>query len=203
MRIAIVNDLRLAIEAVRRVILQTSEHQLAWIAEDGAQAVALCARDRPDLILMDLIMPNMDGVEATRRIMAGSPCPIVVVTASVNERSSQVFEAMGAGALDAVDTPVLEAPGRSVGMSALLSKIDTIRRLTCGVAQPQPRGPILSQSESNRQNPPCLIAICASAGGPAALATVLSGLPANFSAPIVVVQHVDEQFAQGLAAWLN
>ena len=113
MRIAIVNDMVTAVEAMRRVLVSTREHRVAWIARDGAEAVELCARDTPDLILMDLIMPRMDGVEATRRIMARTPCAIVVVTANVNDRSSKVFEAMGAGALDAVNTPVLERPGRT------------------------------------------------------------------------------------------
>src|SRR5437867_8026407 len=108
MRIAIVNDVSLAVEAMRRVVAASHQHQLAWIARDGAEAVARCEGDTPDLILMDLIMPNMDGIEATRRIMAQTPCAIVVVTASVAENSSKVFEAMGAGALDAVNTPVLE-----------------------------------------------------------------------------------------------
>ncbi|HEY5482055.1 MAG TPA: response regulator, partial [Verrucomicrobiae bacterium] len=108
MRIALVNDMMAAVEALRRVILGTREHEVAWVARDGAEALDLCASDAPDLILMDLIMPGMDGVEATRRIMANQPCAIVVVTANVATRSSKVFEAMGAGALDAVNTPVLE-----------------------------------------------------------------------------------------------
>ena len=73
MRIALVNDVMAAVEAMRRVVLSTREHQVAWIAHDGAEALDLCARDTPDLILMDLIMPGMDGVEATRRIMARTP----------------------------------------------------------------------------------------------------------------------------------
>ncbi len=204
MRIAIVNDVPLAMEAVRRVVLQTREHQLAWIARDGAQAVQLAARDTPDLILMDLIMPRMDGIEATRRIMSDTPCPIVVVTADVNDHSSKVFEAMGAGALDAVNTPVLEVPNACKGANALLSKIATIQRLV-GKGRPTRRGPA--------QNRPAvsfgprrhygLLAIGASAGGPGALAKVLAVLPADFPAAIVIVQHVDPQFAQGLVTWLD
>src|SRR5882757_1255677 len=110
MRIAIVNDVIMAVEAVRRVIANCSGHELAWVALDGEEAVARCAADTPDLILMDLVMPRLDGVEATRRIMASNPCAIVIVTANVNDNSSKVFEAMGAGALDAVNTPVLESP---------------------------------------------------------------------------------------------
>src|SRR5438876_1467037 len=132
MRIAIVNDVIMALEAVRRVIVAAGQDQLAWVALDGAEAVERCASDTPDLILMDLIMPKMDGVEATRRIMASTPCAIVVVTANVTDNSSKVFEAMGVGALDAVNTPVLEAPEAADGASALLAKIDTIRRLIGG-----------------------------------------------------------------------
>jgi two-component system, chemotaxis family, response regulator WspF len=193
----------MAAEAVRRVVLSTGAHQVAWIAHDGAEAVRLCAADTPDLILMDLIMPKMDGVEATRQIMAATPCAIVAVTASVAANSSRVFEAMGVGALDAVNTPVLERPDAEEGAKALLAKIETIRKLI-GPAGPQknfsadekaPGAPVHSNS--------CLVAFGASAGGPAALAAVLSGLPSDFPAPIAIVQHVDEQFASGLADWLD
>src|SRR5438105_8929354 len=119
MRLAIVNDVPLAVEAVRRVLVNSGAHQLAWIARDGAEAVASCAFDTPDLVLMDLLMPGMDGVEATRRIMARTPCPIVVVTADVSDNCSKVFEAMGAGALDAVNTPVLERADACKGAQAL------------------------------------------------------------------------------------
>jgi two-component system response regulator WspF len=184
-------------------VLQTREHQLAWIAGDGAQAVQLCARDVPDLILMDLIMPLMDGIEATRRIMTDTPCPIVVVTASVDDNSSKVFEAMGAGALDAVNTPVLECPGADKGAHALLSKIETIRRLV-GTDMSRKRDSSAAASSGLPNSRHCsLVALGASAGGPAALAQILADLPADLPAAIVIVQHVDMQFAQGLANWLD
>src|SRR5437879_849819 len=132
MRIAIVNDVLLAVEAMRRVVAGAQGHELAWIARDGAEAVERCAEDTPDLILMDLIMPKMDGVEATRQIMARTPCAIVVVTANVGSTTSKVFEALGAGALDAVNTPVQETTSGHQGASALLAKIETIRKLLGG-----------------------------------------------------------------------
>jgi len=163
--------------------------------------VTRCVADTPDLILMDLIMPKMDGVEATRRIMAQSPCAIVVVTASVDDNSSKVFEAMGAGALDAVNTPVLEHPGESEGAGALLAKIETIRKLLGSPAMP--KSPVRDEGAVGVPAAgECLVAIGASAGGPAAVAEVLRHLPASFPVPIVVVQHVDQQFAKGLADWL-
>lgn len=203
MKIAIVNDVPLAVEAIRRVVLGSGEHHLAWIARDGVEAVQRCAADTPDLVLMDLIMPRMDGVEATRRIMAQSPCAIVVVTANVTDNSSRVFDAMGAGALDAVNTPVIDSPGAGKGAQALLAKVETIRKLI-GAPGSGSRGLLRpAQSLPTAPRSQWLIAIGASAGGPAALAEILSRLPASFPAPIVVVQHVDAQFAQGLANWLD
>jgi len=203
MRIAIVNDMALATEAMRRVILGQCAHEIAWTAMDGAEAFERCRRDTPDLILMDLIMPRMEGVEATRQIMAICPCAILVVTANVTDNCSKVFEAMGAGALDAVNTPVLEWPGSCKGASDLLNKIETIRKLIGAPAVE--RGPSLSRSfplvptEADGR----LIVIGASAGGPAALARILGYLPASLRSPIVVVQHVDAQFAPALANWLD
>ncbi|MDB6109406.1 MAG: cheB2 [Pedosphaera sp.] len=204
MRIAIVNDMVMAVEALRRVLLHARGHELAWIARDGAEAVERCAQDTPDLVLMDLVMPEMDGVEATRRIMARNPCAIVVVTASVNGSSSKVFEAMGAGALDAVNTPTFELPGTPGGPDALLGKIQTINRLlgTDLRKRPHPAPPLAPKPPSPSPRPR-LVVIGASAGGPAALAKILSQLPADFGAAILVVQHVDSQFVEGLAHWLD
>lgn len=202
MRIAIVNDTRTAVEGLRRVLLAQGEHQIAWVAGSGEEAIGYCKRDRPDLILMDLGMPGMDGVEATRQIMASTPCPIVVVTTSAREYPARVFEAMGAGALDAVNTPVTGEFGSSSGSRHLLAKVDTIRRLVSpnpwkksGGRKPDETTRFLARSEA-------VVCIGASAGGPAALAKILGDLPDNFPAAVVVVQHVDAQFASGLANWL-
>jgi two-component system response regulator WspF len=203
MRIAIVNDMFMAVEAMRRVLTSAGGHHIAWIARDGAEAVERCTRDRPDLILMDLIMPRMDGVEATRRIMAKTPCAIVVVTANVNDNASQVFEAMGGGALDAVNTPVLADPGNLDGAEALLKKIETIRRLIGPGGTRNAEIAAVHDIRPKEARHDRLVAIGASAGGPNALVKLLAALPGEFPAAIVVVQHVDEHFAAGLAAWLR
>src|SRR5450631_3685746 len=101
MRIAIVNDLALAREVLRRLVQSVSGYSIAWIAENGEEAVRKAAADRPDIILMDLVMPVMDGVEATRRIMTGSPCPILLVTSTVAGNFNLVYKAMGYGGVDA------------------------------------------------------------------------------------------------------
>ncbi len=203
MRIAIVNDVALAVEAMRRVVQASGHHTIAWTAVDGEQAIEKCRRNTPDLILMDLLMPRTDGVQATRQIMASCPCAILVVTANITDNCAKVFEAMGADALDAVNTPVLEWPGSCKGADDLLAKIELLGKLigveTIAASPGRPMGPLGRSVPTAHQ----LIAMGASAGGPAALARILSYLPANFSAPIVIVQHVDVQFAQGLANWLD
>lgn len=191
MRIAIVNDMSLAVEALRRVLMQAPQHQVAWIAYTGAEAVQKCAHDRPDLILMDLFMPEMDGIEATRQIMQRSPCAILVVTADVEHSSAKVFEAMGQGALDAVNTPILNSSGTPEDARLLLSKIKTIGKLI-GKTE---FTPIQSRSP--------LVIIGASTGGPKAIVAILAQLPPDFSAAIVIVQHVDVQFAMGMIDWLD
>jgi two-component system response regulator WspF len=203
MRIAIVNDRFIAVEALRRVLRQAHHHELAWVAHTGVEAVALCARDKPDLILMDLVMPEMDGVEATRRIMAETPCAIVVVTASVGRHAAEVFEAMSAGALDAVKTPILGTTEKMRGSHALLARIDTIARLSSPPFTPGSRFSVRTSVPAARCHDEPLLAIGASAGGPAALAGILSVLPEDFPAAIVIVQHVNVRFAPDLAQWLD
>ena len=91
MRIAIVNDVQMIVEGLCRIVLSDPNNQIAWIAYNGAEAVDRCANDTPDIILMDLIMPEMNGVEATNIIMQNTPCPILIVTSSVDKNSSMVF----------------------------------------------------------------------------------------------------------------
>jgi len=199
MRIAIVNDLTIGVEAIRRVLVGAG-HDVAWVARNGLDAVKKCAADVPDLILMDLMMPVLSGTEAIRRIMAETPCPILVVTATGEEHRDRVFEALGAGALDVVKTPAVGGAD-SGGAILLLEKIESVMRLAQLSGQTQQ---IPSLSRASRPPPSFpLVAIGASAGGPNALMAILQRLPSNFESAIVIVQHLDPQFLPGLAQWLN
>ena len=196
----------MAVEALKRVLLTVPGYEVAWIARDGADAVAHCAKDTPDLILMDLFMPIMDGVEATSQIMKHSPCVILIVTASVGKNAGKVFEAMGHGARDAVDTPVLGIPGSPESAQPLLTKIATLSKLIGKSSQsstPKTQTSKFTSFSTPSSLLPPLVAIGSSTGGPKALATILSRLPANFGAAIAIIQHVDLQFSAGLVDWLN
>ena len=144
-------------------------------------------------------MPVMDGVEATRRIMADTPCAILIVTATLEGNMSKVFEALGAGALDVVRTPAL-AGSEVEGARKLTLKIGTLRPLM--TAQVPQSEDTLSRKAAQETKLP-LIAIGASAGGPGAIATILGQLPVNFPAAIVIVQHLDEAFIPSFADWLK
>ena len=178
MRIGIVNDLTLAREALRRVVQSMPGHRVAWLARDGAEAVDLTKQDRPDLILMDLIMPGIDGVEATRRIMADTPCPILVVTATVSGHMNKVYEAMGHGALDAVDTPCLGPLG--AGQRGERPHREDRHRRQADRADGRadhPASPSLAGADRRVSGSGRSSLLGASTGGPKALAEILAGSP--------------------------
>ena len=201
MKIAIVNDMPMAVEALRRALAFEPAHEVVWVAANGAEAVQRCAERTPDLILMDLIMPVMDGVEATRRIMAETPCAIVIVTVDRQQNVHRVFEAMGHGALDVVDTPAVGAGDPREAAAPLLRKILNISWLIGQQSSSRVRSVATPlRQAAQRQG---LVAIGSSAGGPAALEVLLKGLPRDFTAAIVLVQHVDQVFAAGMAEWLS
>lgn len=206
MKIAIANDVAMAAEALRRVVASTAEHQVLWIARTGLEAVRMCADNRPDLILMDLNMPELDGVEATRQIMEQSPCAILVVTGRPQDNVNQVFRALGAGALDVTATPVLQ--GQPGGDAELLAKIRTMDKLIrhSGGNQamhPKAADAVIAPGGAREQRPASLLAIGASTGGPVAISKLLAGWTPPRGCAIVVVQHIDENFADNFARWLG
>lgn len=208
MKVGIVNDSKIAAEVLRRIVATAPEFSLLWTAYSGEEALQLCAESLPDILLMDLIMPGIDGAETTRRIMQSTPCVILVVTATTVGNRDKVFEAMGHGALDAVNTPTLGPTGDMSGAEPLLQKLRTVARLV-SPSRTKPaahhhaeRVHSASKTVHNIFEVP-IVALGASTGGPQALAQVLSHLPAQFPAAVLIAQHVDEHFAPGLAEWLQ
>lgn len=202
MRIAIVNDTKMCVEVLVQILATQPFLKVAWIAYNGAEAVKKCAEDTPDLILMDLIMPVMDGVSAIRKIMMETPCPILLVTSTIKGNQSLIYQAMGCGALDVVSTPELDLSVPSRGGKELLRKIEIIIQLKgYRVAKPSKSNGFHTTTAAKVYTPPLLV-IGSSTGGPKALSTILS----NFTTPMpfatVIIQHVDEKFAEGLSKWL-
>ncbi|OZI61616.1 chemotaxis response regulator protein-glutamate methylesterase [Bordetella genomosp. 11] len=201
MRIGIVNDKLAAVETLRQALAMDPELQVAWVAFDGAEAVQRCAAVRPDIVLMELAMPVMDGSEATRRIMADTPCAIIIVATDVDRHTARVFDAMGHGALDAMEIPDLADGDPRAAAAPLLRKIRNAGWLIGAYDRRRPaRQEPAAAPQADRGQ---LVAIGASAGGPPSLALLLKALPADFPAGIVLVQHVDASFAQDMARWLD
>lgn len=201
MRIAIVNDSVLAQQALRAVLGRVPAHQVIWTARNGAEAVDRCIADRPDVVLMDVFMPVMDGIECTRRIMASTPCAILIVTAAVGgSYTNKVFEAMSAGALDAVNTPVAGPSGDKFDDAGLLKKLEIIGKLVAPAAIAPPADQARATADDKL---PMLVALGASTGGPQAFVEVLSRLGPRFPGAVVLVQHIDPAFAAGLSEWLS
>ncbi|GJJ03538.1 chemotaxis response regulator protein-glutamate methylesterase of group 3 operon [Duganella rhizosphaerae] len=207
MKIAIANDVAMAAEALRRVVASTAEHQVLWIARTGAEAVRMCADNRPDLILMDLNMPVLDGVEATRQIMEQSPCAILVVTGRPQDNVNQVFRALGAGALDVTATPVLQGqPGGDAELLAKIRTMDKLIRHSGGSQAMMPKtaaGGNGAESHDGMERVTSLLAIGASTGGPVAVSKMLAGWTPPRGCAVVVVQHIDQHFADNFARWLG
>jgi two-component system response regulator WspF len=201
--IGIVNDLAICIESLQKVLVQAPEHRVIWIARNGQEAVNRCKERVPDLILMDLLMPVMNGVEASRKIMQATPCPILVVTSTVTGNSAKVFEAMSAGALDAVATPVIGKTGEGSKGEELLRKIHRIGQLTGSLNKKPGTGARSVAKPKIQIEGVDLVVLGCSTGGPKVLIEILSLLPKDFPAAIIIIQHMDEQFTPGLVNWID
>ena len=178
--------------------------EVAWVAQNGMDAIKKCEREIPDMLLIDPNLPGLDGAEITRRIMQRSPIPVLLVSDSVEGNAAKIFEAMGRGAVDAVNFSAnVSAAEREKNTQTVLKKIKAIGRL-------QQLSPMESKPPSQTKiaevkvaSVPPFIVIGASAGGPKTLSAILSKLSAPFPAAIAIIQHVERDFSFGLTEWLN
>ena len=200
MRVAVAHPSPVVVDLLARVVGSVRGWRVAWTTGDGEDAVARCQADAPDVLLLGVALPGVDGVEATRRIMGLSPCAILIIGGEGADSMRRVFDAVGAGALDSVVVPWIDGDGRLAGNDEVARKIRTAAR-AAGVGRK--RAPAREAGSMVPKPPaPLLVAIGASTGGPQALATVLASLPRSVQAAVVVIQHVGARFTGDLATWL-
>ena len=197
-RVLVADDSEIFRELLARVIAEDAAFEVVATAADGDEAAAFTRELHPDVITMDLNMPDADGFSGIARIMAETPTPILVLSA--NREEAVGFRALSLGALDILEKPSPESDLDSYG-SVLRSRL----RLITGVKVIRhPRGLRAHRAAAHApQGRSEVVVIGASLGGPRALATLLRGLPTDFPAPVAVVQHIADGFTEGLANWLG
>lgn len=214
-RVLVAEDSRVVREHLSLLLAEDPEIQVVGTAKDGREAVEQARRLRPDVILMDVTMPRMDGYEATREIMTTAARPIVMMSSGFDQGGvATTFAALAAGAVAVLEKPA--GGGSSTEIAAAREFCETVR-LMAGVrvirrwkGQPSPASRERPAGAGEQASPrwPAgrkmeIAVIGASTGGPAVLAEILGGQGANLGIPVVVVQHIVRGFADGLATWLG
>lgn len=210
-RVLVVDDVPAARQMLRAALEEEPDVVVVGEAADGAEAVEMVQRLRPDVITMDVVMPVLDGYRATERIMATCPTPVVAVTSLSLDDGSVLARMLAAGAVDIVGKAFARDPRKSARMRReLVLKIRAaadahLQALPPGRQPETPTGGSLASRARIRRPAaePRAIVMAASTGGPAALQAVLRALPAGLPCPILIVQHIAEGFAGWLAEWLQ
>jgi two-component system, chemotaxis family, protein-glutamate methylesterase/glutaminase len=202
-RVMIVEDSAVVRELLTRIISRDARLEVAAAYESAEQALEVLERVSPDVISLDIRLPGMQGLEATRRIMSLRPTPIVVV-AAISDDLQLTMEALKAGALAVVEKP---AAPTDEEYAAVASRICTQLAIMSEVMVVRQRVPARAERAARRalphEGPFGLLGIAASTGGPNALMELLSGLGKHFPLPIAVVQHMTPGFIEGFRAWLE
>lgn len=208
--ILLVDDSPTQLMLLRQLFEAEADLHIVGCAKNGQEAVELTALLKPDLITMDIHMPVMDGLEATRLIMMRNPTPIVIISSTVQDETlNTTFKALEAGAVSVLEKPT------DIFLPAFRSKrtkmIDTIRTMSeiKIIKRRFFTKPVVGEKavitpdklDINRHYE--LVAFGASVGGPQTLKTILASLPKDFPVPIVVVQHMTLGFTSGFVQWLN
>ncbi|MFN2548345.1 MAG: chemotaxis-specific protein-glutamate methyltransferase CheB [Myxococcales bacterium] len=208
-RVLVVEDSSTARELLVGILAtQPQDFTVIGEATNGAEGVEMTRRLRPDVVTMDIRMPLLDGLEATRQIMANTPTPVVVVSSIGNLDVENSMEALRAGALAVIEKPAGPATaGFEDRCRTLLQTIKLMARVKVvrhygGRPVAHPAAPLL-RGRDVPDGRVRAVAIATSTGGPAALQTIFSQLPRDFPVPILIVQHIATGFVSGLASWLS
>jgi two-component system chemotaxis response regulator CheB len=200
-RVLVCDDSKTYAAALIRLLEYDKTIEIVSVCPTAEAAIAAVPTVAPDLVTMDIELPGMSGLDAVEHIMSMSPVPILVLSSFVGRGS--VAAALGAGALEVVAKEDLDLrdPAAEPAIEfrrriQVLAGARVIKHPRARLRQPGSAPPITSRAVA-------AIGIVASVGGPQALSTVLAGLPGDFAAPLLVVQHIAVGFTASFAAWLD
>lgn len=206
-RVLIVEDSDMASYGISSIINAESDMEVIGIAKDGKKGIEYAKKFQPDIITMDIRMPQLDGLEATKIIMETDPKPIIILSYYLDDKSLDVtFQALQYGAVG-----VLEKPNFSIETEYERVRVEllTLIRAMYGIKLIKRRPNIKSQvpqpiaKKFSNESKYKIIALAASTGGPVAFRQILAALPENFPVPIVMVQHMANSFLWNFVKWLS
>lgn len=204
-RVVMVDDSQLTRDVLRDILTHDGDIEIVGEATNGQEAVDMARRLAPQLITMDLNMPVMDGLSAIEEIMHTKGVPILVI--SDRSDAETAYRALEVGALEVLPKPTLDSEDaeRLRTRVRLLSGVAVITRLRrrAPISPLVAQLPVASPCPTASRHFKRIVAIACSTGGPQALARLLSKLPQDFSAPIMVAQHISPGFIEGMATWLG
>ncbi len=212
MRVVVADDSPFVCRLLISYLHSVPEFEVVGTAYDGRQVLERVRTLRPDVVTLDLEMPEMDGLEALAVIMRECPTPVVAISGVSGRAATRTLQALDLGAVDFV---LKYTPGASVQPAEqrreILAKVLAASRIRVvrslgrpAAAVPLPDAVFPARAaQPAEENPNALVIIGASTGGPLAVRELLSALPADFPAPIVVVQHMPKNFTTVLAVQLD
>jgi two-component system, chemotaxis family, protein-glutamate methylesterase/glutaminase len=198
-RVLIVDDSRFVRQAVARMLNASPDIEVVGQAGDGRQGIEKARELKPDVVTLDVQMPNMGGLETLERLMEEAPVPVLLLSSLTSEGADVTLRGLELGALDFVDKSTAQ------GQMNLLSLADELRAKVRALAASPRRSRSVQPIAPSRPTPPSaphralVVAIGASTGGPTALQVVIPRLPRDFAAAVLVVQHIPLGFTRYLA----
>jgi two-component system chemotaxis response regulator CheB len=204
-RVLIADDSELTRVVVHDLLSVDAEIEVVCEVSDGRAAVEKTAELKPDLVIMDVMMPVMDGIEAVAEIMSRTPTPILMLSANTDPQCSRsAFSAIRMGALDVLEKPSGVVTEAFTQIAArLISKVKSLSRIKVIHHYRRHKHQVVEAEAPKVTSTRNILAIGASTGGPKAVLQLLQGLPKNLPATVLIVQHIADGFAPGFADWLD